>query len=148
MFIEKDLSEQLTLTLGGAITDGKYKDFIVGNGQDRSGEAFYYSPKYKASVGGIYRLNERLTFNTDVTYQSSAPSAYEFDSAGKVNGERRSDNYVLANFSSEFKVTKNVAVSGFVKNAFDKRYVTNNRDDEIIDAGAPRTFGMALRYDL
>lgn len=148
VFIEKDLSEQLTLTLGGAITDGKYKDFIVGNGQDRSGEAFYYSPKYKASVGGIYRFNERLTFNTDVTYQSSAPSAYEFDSAGKVNGERRSDNYVLANFSSEFKVTKNVAVSGFVKNAFDKRYVTNNRDDEIIDAGAPRTFGMALRYDL
>jgi iron complex outermembrane recepter protein len=148
VFIEKDLSEQLTLTLGGAITDGKYKDFIVGNSQDRSGEAFYYSPKYKASVGGIYRFNERLTFNTDVTYQSSAPSAYEFDSAGKVNGERRSDNYVLANFSSEFKVTKNVAVSGFVKNAFDKRYVTNNRDDEIIDAGAPRTFGMALRYDL
>jgi len=83
-----------------------------------------------------------------VTYQSSAPSAYEFDATGKVNGERRSDNYVLANFSSEFKVTKNVAVSGFVKNAFDKRYVTNNRDDEIIDAGAPRTFGMALRYDL
>ncbi len=71
---------------------------------DRSGEAFYYSPKYKASVGGIYRFNERLTFNTDVTYQSSAPSAYEFDSAGKVNGERRSDNYVLANFSSEFKI--------------------------------------------
>jgi len=148
VFVEKDLGEQLTLTAGGAITDGKYKDFVTDRGQDRSGEAFLYAPKYKASVGAIYRVNERLTLNTDVTYQSAAPSAYEFDTAGKVTGERRSDNYVLANFSSEYKVTKNVAVSGFVKNAFDKQYVTNNRDDEIIDAGAPRTFGMAVRYDL
>lgn len=148
VFVEKDLSEQLTLTAGGAITDGKYKDFVAGNGQDRSGEAFLYAPKYKVSVGGIYRVNERLTLNTDVTYQSTAPSEYEFDTAGKVTGERRSDNYVLANFSSEFKVTKNVAVSGFVKNAFDKEYVTNNRGGDIIDVGAPRTFGMALRYDM
>ncbi|OYU07679.1 MAG: energy transducer TonB [Pseudomonas sp. PGPPP1] len=148
VFVEKDLSEQLTLTAGGAITDSQYKDFITDRGQDRSGEAFLYAPKYKASVGAVYRVNERLTLNTDVTYQSAAPSAYEFNTAGKVTGERRSDNYVLANFSSEYKVTKNVAVSGFVKNAFDKQYVTNNRDDEIIDAGAPRTFGMAVRYDL
>ncbi|MBF6029277.1 TonB-dependent receptor [Pseudomonas sp. P115] len=148
VFVEKDLSEQLTLTAGGAITDSQYKDFITDRGQDRSGEAFLYAPKYKASVGAIYRVNDRLTLNTDVTYQSSAPSAYEFNTAGKVTGERRSDNYVLANFSSEYKVTRNVAVSGFVKNAFDKQYVTNNRDDEIIDAGAPRTFGMAVRYDM
>ncbi len=148
VFVEKDLSEQLTLTVGGALTDGKYKDFVAGNGQDRSGEAFLFAPKYKMSVGGIYRFNDRLTFNTDLTYQSTTPSAYTFDTAGKVTGERRSDNYVLANFSSEYKVTPEVTVSGFVKNAFDKRYVTNNRDDEIIDAGAPRTFGMALRYDL
>lgn len=148
VFIEKDLSEQLTLTLGGAITDSQYKDFVTDRGQDRSGEAFLYAPKYKASVGALYRVNERLTLNTDVTYQSSAPSAYEFNAAGKVTGERRSDNYVLANFSGEYKVTQNVAVSGFVKNAFDKQYVTNNRDDEIIDAGAPRTFGMAVRYDM
>ena len=99
-------------------------------------------------MGALYRVNERLTLNTDVTYQSSAPSAYEFNAAGKVTGERRSDNYVLANFNGEYKATQNVAVSGFVKNAFDKQYVTNNRDDEIIDAGAPRTFGMAVRYDM
>jgi outer membrane receptor protein involved in Fe transport len=151
VFVEKDLGEQLTLTAGGAITDGKYKDFILGNGQDRSGEAFLYSPKYKLSVGGIYRWNERLTLNTDVTYQSSSPSQYDFDSRGKVNGERRSDNYVLVNFSTEYKVTRNVAVSGFVKNAFDKQYVTNNRGGDtvdIIDVGAPRTLGVALHYDL
>ena len=71
-----------------------------------------------------------------------------FDAAGQVTGERRSDNYWLANFNAEYKLTRSIAVSGFVKNAFDKQYLTNNRDDDIIDAGAPRTFGVALRYDL
>jgi len=148
VFVEKDLTEQLTLTAGGAVTDGKYKDFVTGDGRDMSGQSFIYSPRYKVSVGSIYRYDDRLTFNTDVTYQSTTPSEYEFDTAGNVTGERKSDNYVLVNFSTEYKVTKNVAVSGFVKNAFDKEYVTNNRSGDIIDVGAPRTVGLALRYDL
>lgn len=148
VFVEKDLSEQLTLNLGGAVTVGKYKDFITGDGRDMSGEDFLYAPRYKMSVGGTYRWNERLTLNTDLVYQSTAPSEYEFDAAGQVNGKRSSDNYWLANFNAEFKVTQNVSVSGFLKNAFDKEYITNNRSGDIIDAGAPRTVGVALRYDL
>lgn len=148
VFVEKDITEQLTLNVGGAITDSQYKDFITGSGQDMSGESFLYSPKYKVSVGGVYRFDDRFIFGTDVTYQSTAPSEYEFDASGKVSGERRSDNYVLVNFNTEYKVTKNVAVSAYVKNAFDKEYVTNNRSDDIIDVGAPRTVGMALRYDM
>jgi TonB-dependent siderophore receptor len=148
VFVEKDITEQLTLTAGGAVTDGKYKDFVADDGRDRSGESFLYSPKYKMSVGGTYRFDDRLTFNTDVTYQSSTPSEYEFDDDGKVIGERKSDSYVLVNFNTEYKVTKNVAVSAYVKNAFDKEYVTNNRSGDIIDVGAPRTVGMILRYDM
>ncbi|CAH0180063.1 TonB-dependent receptor [Pseudomonas brassicacearum] len=148
VFVEKDISEQLTLNVGGAITDSKYKDFVTGTGQDMSGESFIGSPKYKVSVGGVYRFDDRLIFGTDVIYQSTAPSEYAFDANGKVTGERRSDNYVLVNFNTEYKVTKNVAVSAYVKNAFDKEYVTNNRSDDIIDVGAPRTVGMILRYDM
>ncbi|WP_339481299.1 TonB-dependent receptor [Pseudomonas sp. RL_5y_Pfl2_73] len=148
VFVEKDISEQLTLNVGGAITDSKYKDFVTGTGQDMSGEAFIGSPKYKVSVGGVYRFDDRLMFGTDVIYQSTAPSEYQFDANGKVTGERRSDNYVLVNFNTEYKVTKNVAVSAYVKNAFDKEYVTNNRSDDVIDVGAPRTVGMILRYDM
>ena len=146
--VEKDVSEQVTLTASGAVTDGKYKDFVTGRGQDMSGESFLSSPKYKVSVGGVYRFDDHLIFGTDVVYQSTAPSEYEFDASGKVTGERRSDNYVLVNFNTEYKVTKNVAVSAYVKNAFDKEYVTNNRSDDIIDVGAPRTVGMVLRYDM
>ncbi len=148
VFVEKDISEQLTLNVGGAVTDSKYKDFVTGSGQDMSGESFIGSPKYKVSVGGVYRFDDRLIFGTDVIYQSTAPSEYEFDANNKVTGERRSDNYVLVNFNTEYKVTKNVAVSAYVKNAFDKEYVTNNRSDDIIDVGAPRTLGMILRYDM
>ncbi|NBA97046.1 TonB-dependent receptor [Pseudomonas sp. R5(2019)] len=148
VFVEKDLTEQLTLTAGGAITDGKYKDFVTGDGRDMSGESFLYAPKYKMSVGGTYRFDDRLTFNTDVTYQSTSPSEYEFDEDGQVIGERKSDNYWLVNFNTEYRITRNVAVSGFVKNAFDKEYVTNNRSGDIIDAGAPRTVGLVLRYDM
>lgn len=148
VFVEKDFSEQLTLTAGASVTDGKYKDFVTGDGRDMSGEDFLYSPKYKMSLGGTYRWNDRLTLNTDVIYQSTAPSEYEFDDAGQVTGERRSDNYWLVNFNTEYKITKNIAVSGYVKNAFDKEYVTNNRSGDIIDVGAPRTVGLVLRYDM
>jgi outer membrane receptor protein involved in Fe transport len=146
--VEKDFGEQLTLNAGASVTDGKYKDFVTSDGRDMSGEDFLFSPKYKMSLGGTYRWNDRLTLNTDVIYQSSAPSEYEFDAAGQVTGERRSDNYWLANFNAEYKVTKNVAVSGYVKNAFDKEYVTNNRSGDIVDVGAPRTVGLVLRYDM
>ncbi|WP_160109757.1 TonB-dependent receptor [Pseudomonas izuensis] len=148
VFVEKDFTEQLTLNLGAAVTDGKYKDFVTGDGRDMSGQDFLFSPKYKMSVGGTYRWNDRLTLNTDVIWQSTAPSEFEFDDAGQVIGERKSDNYWLVNFNSEYKLTKNVAVSGFVKNAFDKEYVTNNRSGDIVDVGAPRTVGLVLRYDM
>ena len=153
VFIEKDLSQQLTLTASAAYTDGKYKDFVTGNGQDMSGQSFLYAPKYKLSVGGTYRFDNGLSLNTDVTYQDRSPSQYDFDSTGNVSGVRKSDDYVLVNFNGEYKVTRNIAVSAYVKNAFNRQYVTNNRDDadrddDIIDVGAPRTFGMALRYDL
>ncbi|RKS28223.1 outer membrane receptor protein involved in Fe transport [Pseudomonas sp. WPR_5_2] len=148
VFVEKDFTEQLTLNLGAAVTDGKYKDFVTGDGRDMSGQDFLFSPKYKMSLGGTYRWNDRLTLNTDVIWQSTAPSEFEFDDAGQVIGERKSDNYWLVNFNSEYKLTKNVAVSGFVKNAFDKEYVTNNRSGDIVDVGAPRTVGLVLRYDM
>ncbi|MNO55907.1 Pesticin receptor precursor [compost metagenome] len=146
--VEKDLGEQLTLNAAASVTDGKYKDFVTGDGRDMSGEDFLYSPKYKMSLGATYRWNERLTLNTDLVYQSTSPSEYEFNDAGQVTDERRSDNYWLVNFNTEYKITRNIAVSGFVRNAFDKEYITNNRSGDILDVGAPRTVGLALRYDL
>ncbi|WP_077046195.1 TonB-dependent receptor [Pseudomonas sp. KK4] len=146
--VEKDFGQQLTLNAGASVTDGKYKDFVTSDGRDMSGEDFLFSPKYKMTMGATYRWNDRVTLNTDVVYQSTAPSEYEFDDAGQVTGERRADNYWLANFNAEYKITKNVALSGYLKNAFDQGYVTNNRSGDNIDVGAPRTAGLVLRYDM
>ncbi|WP_322617598.1 TonB-dependent receptor [Pseudomonas sp. BIC9C] len=146
--VEKDFGQQLTLNAGASVTDGKYKDFVTSDGRDMSGEDFLFSPKYKMALGATYRWNDRVTLNTDVVWQSTSPSEYEFDDAGQVTGKRKADNYWLANFNAEYKITKNVAVSGYVKNAFDKEYVTNNRSGDIIDVGAPRTAGLILRYDM
>ncbi|VVP93506.1 hypothetical protein PS918_03476 [Pseudomonas fluorescens] len=130
------------------MTDGKYKDFVTSDGRDMSGEDFLFSPKYKMTMGATYRWNDRVTLNSDVVWQSTSPSEYEFDDAGQVTGERKADNYWLANFNAEYKITRNVSVSGYVKNAFDKEYVTNNRSGDVIDVGAPRTAGLILRYDM
>ena len=146
--VEKDLGTQLTLNAGASVTDGKYKDFVTSDGRDMSGKNFLFSPRYKTTMGATYRWNDRVTLNTDVVYQSTSPSEYGFDDAGQVTGERKSDPYWLANFNAEYKVTKNIAVSGYLKNAFDKGYVTNNRSGDIIDVGAPRTAGLIVRYDM
>ncbi|AWY44170.1 TonB-dependent receptor [Pseudomonas putida] len=146
--VEKDFGQQLTLNAGASVTDGKYKDFTTSDGRDMGGEDFLFSPKYKMSLGATYRWNDRVTLNSDVVWQSTSPSEYEFDDAGQVVGERKADAYWLANFNAEYKLTKNVSVAGYVKNAFDKEYVTNNRSGDIIDVGAPRTAGLILRYDM
>ncbi len=146
LFVEQDLSERLKVNAGMAYTDGRYKSFETPDG-DRSGEAFLYAPKYKASVGGSYRFDSGLTFTSDVIYQEGSPSAYDFDADGNVSHTRRSDDYVLVNFNAEYELIKGLAVSGYVKNLFDEKYVTNNRAD-IVDVGAPRTLGVILHYDM
>ena len=146
VFLEHDVTEQLKLNAGMAYTYGRYKSFETPDG-DRSGEAFLFAPKYKVSVGGSYRFDNGLNVTTDVVYQAGSPSAYEFDAAGEVAHTRRSDDHVLVNLNTEYELLEGLAVSGYVKNLFDEKYVTNNRAD-ILDVGAPRTLGVVLRYDL
>ncbi|MCQ4298172.1 TonB-dependent receptor [Pseudomonas stutzeri] len=148
LFVEQDLTSRLQVNAGLAYTDGRYGDFVFGDGDDLSGESFLYAPKYKVSVGGSYRFDNGLKVTSDVIYQEGSPSQYEFDASGDVIHTRRSDDFVLVNLNAEYELIKGLAVSGYVKNLFDKEYVTNNRGGDIIDVGAPRTVGLVLHYDL
>ncbi|MGE4404568.1 TonB-dependent receptor domain-containing protein [Pseudomonas sp.] len=148
LFVEQDLTSRLQVNAGLAYTDGRYGDFVFGDGDDLSGESFLYAPKYKVSVGGSYRFDNGLKVTSDVIYQEGSPSMYEFDASGNVAHTRRSDDVVLVNLNAEYELIKGLAVSGYVKNLFDKEYVTNNRGGDIIDVGAPRTVGLVLHYDL
>ncbi len=146
LFVEQDLSSQLKINAGLAYTDGRYDEFETPDG-DLSGKAFLYAPKYKVSVGGSYRFTNGLLISSDVVYQEGSPSAYDFNANGDVSHTRRSDDNVLVNLNSKYELLKGLAISGYVKNLFDEKYVTNNRAD-ILDVGAPRTVGMMLRYDM
>ena len=148
LFVEQDLTSRLQVNAGLAYTDGRYGDFVFGDGDDLSGESFLYAPKYKVSVGGSYRFDNGLKVTSDVIYQEGSPSQYEFDASGDAIHTRRSDDFVLVNLNAEYELIKGLAVSGYVKNLFDKEYVTNNRGGDIIDVGAPRTVGLVLHYDL
>lgn len=147
-FLEKDIDSHLSLNAGLAYTDGRYRDFELGSDADLSGEAFLYSPKYKVSVGGIYRFDNGLSVGSDIVYQDGAPSEYQFDTDGQVTHVRKSDYYTLVNLNAEYRLSEELTLSGYVKNLFDKDYITNNRSGDIIDVGAPRTLMMVLRYDL
>ncbi|MBU1332984.1 MAG: TonB-dependent receptor [Gammaproteobacteria bacterium] len=148
LFVERDLTSRLQVNAGLAFTDGRYGDFAYGDDADLSGESFLYAPKYKVSVGSSYRFANGLKVTSDVVYQDGSPSQYEFDASGDVIHTRRSDDFVLVNLNAEYELIKGWAVSGYVKNLFDKEYVTNNRGGDIIDVGAPRTVGLVLHYDL
>lgn len=147
-FVEKDIDSHLSLNAGLAYTDGRYRDFVFGTNSDLGGESFLYSPKYKVSVGGVYRFDNGLTVGSDITYQDGAPSEYEFDADGQVTHQRNSDYYALVNLNAEYRLIEGLTLSGYVKNLFDKDYITNNRSGDFVDVGAPRTVTVVLRYDL
>lgn len=148
VFLEQDLTSQLSINAGLAYTDGRYGDFVTGDGEDMSGKPFLYAPRYKASTGARYRFANGLMVGGDLVYQEGTPSQYEFGADGKVTRTHMSDHYVLMNLNAEYALSEQLVLSGYVKNLFDKHYITNNRNDEIIDVGAPRSFGLVLDYKL
>lgn len=145
--LEYRVTTRLNVTAGAAYNDTKYKKYIV-SGADYSGEPFLFAPKVMGSVGANYTFSNGLLVGTDVVYQSWSPSGYDTGANGEVIGERRSDSAAVVNANAEYAITDNFLVSGYVKNLFDKRYVTNYQGDTGLDVGAPLTFGVAVRYDL
>lgn len=144
---EFDATRALRLNAGAAYGHTKYVDF-VSNAGDLSGEAFLFAPRYKLSFGGSYRVDDRLTIGADVVHQPGSPSAYITDSSGRVTDTRRSDRVTLVNATASYRVNKSLELSAYVKNVFDQQYITNNQQGTVLDVGAPRTFGVALRADL
>ena len=62
-----------------------------------------------------------------------------------MTGERHNDSVVLVNLNAEYPVG-DLTLTGYVRNLFDERYITNNQSDNLLDVGAPMTLGVAARY--
>ena len=135
----------LDLYVEASYSDTEYKTFVF-DGQDLSGQQFPFSPEYKLAVGGLYTFANGLRVGTDVIHQDDSVTLAVNDDDLLV--ERPNERITLVNLTVEHPVSRSVTLSGYVKNLFDKEYIVNNQDDLTLDVGAPRTFGVSVRYDL
>ncbi|SOC29972.1 TonB-dependent receptor [Thalassospira xiamenensis] len=138
------VTSQLSVHAGASYSDTKYNSF-VSDGVDYSGHEFLFAPKYQASVGANYTFDNGLMIGTNVVYQDDSISNF-IPGGSSVVGERRSDAVTLVNLNAEYAVGS-MTFTGYVKNLFNERYVTNNQKDTVVDVGAPLTFGVAARYE-
>tara|TARA_Y100000748_G_scaffold121028_1_gene101693 strand:+ start:2816 stop:4897 length:2082 start_codon:yes stop_codon:yes gene_type:complete len=138
------LNAQWLLSAGFAYNDTKYEDFVR-DGVDLSGREFVFAPKTMANLGANYTFGNGLMLGVDTVYQGKSISNFNTNAALEVTGERHNDSVVLVNLNAEYPVG-DLTLTGYVRNLFDERYITNNQSDNLLDVGAPMTLGVAARY--
>ncbi|PCJ31639.1 MAG: energy transducer TonB [Gammaproteobacteria bacterium] len=144
---EFDVTRSFNLYTGIEFNKTEYKKFTSDAG-NLSGESFLYAPKYKVSLGATYRYKDKLTANVNATYQDDSPSSYITNNSGQVTDIRRNDSVTLVNATLGYQLNKHLNITGYVKNMFNERYITNNQNDDLLDVGAPRMVGVALKVSM
>ncbi|SDK40976.1 Outer membrane receptor proteins, mostly Fe transport [Methylophilus rhizosphaerae] len=127
---------------GAAYNHTEYLDFINSDGLNMRGKQFTMAPRTKVNLGLNYHLGNQWLFNVDTVYQSSSPSVY------LLTETRRNDSVVLVNANASYRLNPRTTVNAFVRNLFDREYVTNNSTGDVLDVGAPRLFGVALKLEI
>jgi iron complex outermembrane recepter protein len=139
---EYTLNDEWQVIAGAAYNHTEYLDFINSDGLDMRGKQFIMAPRTKVNLGFNYHLGNRWLFNVDTVYQDSSPSVY------LLTETRRNDSVVLVNANASYRLNPRTTVNAFVRNLFDREYVTNNSSGEVLDVGAPRLFGVALKLEI
>lgn len=137
-----DVNPALSLFMTTSYNDTEYENFIQ-DGQDLSGQEFPFAPEFKLTVGGNYTFVNGLRVGTDIIHQSDSITLGYDDDDNII--ERDNDRVTLVNLNAEYPVSNKISLTGYVRNLFDQKYITNNQDDSSLDVGAPRTFGIAIR---
>lgn len=127
---------------GAAYNHTEYLDFINSDGLNMRGKQFIMAPRTKVNLGLNYHLGNQWLFNVDTVYQDSSPSVY------LLTETRRNDSVVLVNANATYRLNPRTTVNAFVRNLFDREYVTNNSSGDVLDVGAPRLFGVALKLEI
>lgn len=145
------IDDNWTLYANGSFNDTEYLDFVSST-QNLSGRNFEGAPKHQYNLGLSYRLGGAFTANLNAIYQSERTTVYltETDATspnfGNVIGSRRSDDYIILNANVQYQAG-DFTLAAYVRNLFDKEYITNNQLGAVLDVGAPITAGVSLRYD-
>jgi iron complex outermembrane recepter protein len=142
MSAEYAISSEWQVIAGAAYNHTEYLDFINSDGLDMRGKQFIMAPRTKVNLGLNYRLGNQWLFNVDTVYQDSSPSVY------LPTETRRNDSIVLVNANASYRLNPRTTVNAFVRNLFDREYITNNSVGNVLDVGAPRLFGVALKLEI
>ncbi len=139
---EYAINSEWQVIAGAAYNHTEYLDFINSDGMDMRGKQFIMAPRTKVNLGLNYHLGNQWLFNVDTVYQDGSPSVY-------LPAEtRRSDSIVLVNANASYRLNPRTTVNAFVRNLFDREYITNNTTGNVLDVGAPRLFGVALKLEI
>lgn len=146
-----DFNRLISLYTGIAYNDTEYTDFVTDT-QDFTGQDFQGARTWMATAGSTFRFENGLSLNLEAVFHDDATTVYvtESDEASpmykQVTDELRTDSYLLWNTSATYEVDQ-FLFTAYVRNIFDEQYMTNNQDESTADAGAPRTAGLAARYN-
>lgn len=144
------VTPKLELFFGTSYVDSEFRKFVV-DGVDLSGKRFEFAPRLKATLGAAYTFNNGLRVAGDIVSQTNSFTLDidDFDDDGQSEAvERKNSGITLVNLNAEYKLSGKVSLSGYVRNVFDREYITNNQGDDSLDVGAPRTFGIAIRAEM
>jgi iron complex outermembrane receptor protein len=147
-----DLNKAMRFYGGAAYNHTRYLSFVTST-QDLSGQAFERAPRTQFNVGMRWRNAKGWLVNLEATRQSASNSEYITDTDPlsptyrQVQGVRRGDAATLVNASVQYR-TGRWLTTAYVKNLLDKDYAVSRPTGVILTTGAPRTLGVAVRYDL
>jgi len=136
------INSEWQMIAGAAYNHTEYLDFINSDGLNMRGKQFTMAPRTKVNLGVNYHLGNQWLFNVDTVYQDSSPSVY------LLTETRRNDSVVLVNANASYRLNPRTTLNAFVRNLFDREYITNNSTGNVLDVGAPRLFGVALKLEI
>lgn len=147
-----DWSRALRGYAGAAFNDARYLSFATPT-QDLGGQRFERAPRAQFNLGLRWRDADGLMVNVELMHQAASNSEYltETDSAApnyrQVTGVRRGDAATLVNAGVQYRMGRWLA-SASMKNLFNRHYLVSRPSGTVVTAGAPRSFGATLRYEL
>jgi iron complex outermembrane recepter protein len=147
-----DVDKAWRLYAGLAYNDARYLEFLTTT-QDLSGRPFERAPRSQVNLGARWRHASGFTLNLEAVHQAASNSEYLTDSDPnsptyrEVIGVRKGESATLFNVTTQYRFGAWTA-GAWVKNLFDQTYAVSHPTGTVATAGAPRTFGVILRYDM
>lgn len=147
-----DVDKSWRLYAGLAYNDARYLRFLTAT-QDLSGRPFERAPRSQVNLGSRWRHASGFMLNVEASHQAATNSEYLTDgdpdspTYRQVIGVRRGDPATLFNVTTQYRFGRWLA-GAWVKNLFDQTYAVSHPTGTVATAGAPRSFGVNLRYDM